>query len=32
MARALLNAGLIRRDMPPRWIVEIFDGIAGVLK
>ena len=28
MARALLNAGLLRRDMPPRWILEMFEGIG----
>lgn len=28
MARALLNAALIRSELPPQWVVELLDSLA----
>ena len=31
MARQLLNAALMRAELPPRWVIELLDSLAGAL-
>ena len=28
MTRSLLNAGLMRSDLPPRWVMELLEGLG----